>query len=395
MPNTDKMQWPYPNQDADPWFDVFESMIDGIDASGYSSREDRSIIFGGGGNVSWNSSTGVLSWASDFVLYSLIAGYKLTIPAGNITIANNQVLYLVVTRSPTQNLTLTFSVASNVPNTDQAMAFAIRVGSIVYFRWGKKIENGETINLFAGGGGGGSGSDVYERSATFGVPIGAYTDEATLGRIIANGSLIGISAEAAIPVTAGTITVNAKINGVIALTVVLSVADPSVAQTTVAPGALPLSSSDQISVEVIAVGHTNGSMVAAGLTVNVIMASGVSLPLPSIPDASTTVKGVTRLSVAPAVAITPIAVGDNDPRVSQNRRIVYTVSQPADGSDFNVPISPSMPSTSYIVTHSLATVASHVMLSVPTGGRATNQFNVKTSAALLNGETIYFHVVEI
>lgn len=35
----------------------------------------------------------------------------------------------------------------------------------------------------------------------------------------------------------------------------------------------------------------------------------------SIPDASTTVKGVTKLSVSPAVAANPIAVGDNDPRL--------------------------------------------------------------------------------
>lgn len=35
----------------------------------------------------------------------------------------------------------------------------------------------------------------------------------------------------------------------------------------------------------------------------------------SIPDASTTVKGITKLSCNPAVATNPIAVGDNDPRL--------------------------------------------------------------------------------
>jgi hypothetical protein len=37
------------------------------------------------------------------------------------------------------------------------------------------------------------------------------------------------------------------------------------------------------------------------------------------PDASTTVKGVTKLSVAPSVAANPIAVGTNDPRNSDSR----------------------------------------------------------------------------
>lgn len=32
-------------------------------------------------------------------------------------------------------------------------------------------------------------------------------------------------------------------------------------------------------------------------------------------DASTTIKGITKLSTAPASAANPIAVGDNDPRV--------------------------------------------------------------------------------
>lgn len=46
------------------------------------------------------------------------------------------------------------------------------------------------------------------------------------------------------------------------------------------------------------------------------------------PDASTTVKGITKMSVAPASAATPIAVGTNDPRVNGNN---YGVS--AAGTD--------------------------------------------------------------
>jgi microcystin-dependent protein len=47
----------------------------------------------------------------------------------------------------------------------------------------------------------------------------------------------------------------------------------------------------------------------------------------SAPDASTTVKGVTKMSVAPASAASPIAVGDNDGRVptqSENDALVGT-----------------------------------------------------------------------
>jgi hypothetical protein len=95
------------------------------------------------------------------------------------------------------------------------------------------------------------------------------------------------------------------------------------------------------------------------------------------------------------IAAQPIAVGDNDPRLFQSRRILRTIVQPADGSNFNVTISPVMPGVNYVVTYALATVGAHVTLNIPSGGRATNQFNVITSAALLNGESIYFFVAEI
>lgn len=42
---------------------------------------------------------------------------------------------------------------------------------------------------------------------------------------------------------------------------------------------------------------------------------GVYTILPSTADANTTVKGVTKLSVAPVSDTNPIAVGDNDPRL--------------------------------------------------------------------------------
>lgn len=393
MPNSEKMLWPYPNKDTDPWFDNFESMVTAMDSSGYSAREDRSIIWGGGGDVTWDAGTSTLTWPVALVAYSMIAGFKLSIAPSSVLIADGQVLYVNVTRSPTTNGTIGVTSASSVPNTNEAMAIAIRSGSTLYFRWGSKIDTGETLNLFSVSGGG--NSDVYEREATFGVPVGSSTDEATMGRVIALGSVIGLSAELTLPVTTGTVTVNLKVNGVVQLTVVLNTTDTTFKQTSVAPGVVPLSAGDQVTVQVVAASYSNLSAIASGLTVNVLMGSGITVPPAGIPDASDITKGVTKLSVAPASPTNPIAVGDNDPRVSDNRRIIYTVSQPTDGSDFFVTITPSMLSTNYIVTHTLATVSSHVTVSVPLTGRAVGQFNVKTSAALANGDTIYFHVVAV
>lgn len=334
-----------------------------------------------------------MTWSDAFVAYSMIAGFKLSIPAGTIQIADGEVLYVNLTRSPITNGTLTAHPDTSVPNTNEAMAIAIRTGTTVYFRWGSKIETGETLNVFAVSGGG--NSDVYEREATFSVPLGASNDEATIGRVIAFGSVIGLSAELTRPVTTGTVTVNLKVNGVIELTVVLSTGNPTYLQTTVAPGTVPVAAGDQISVQVVGASYANADALDGGLTVNVLIGSGITIPPSGLPDASLATKGITRLSAAPAIPTSPIAVGDNDPRVSENRRIIYTVSQPTDGSDFFVTITPSMPSSNYIVTHTLATVAAHVTVNIPLAGRAAGQFNVKTSASLGNGETIYFHVVGI
>lgn len=391
MPNTKQMIWPYPNKDSDPWFEAFETMVAAMDASGYAAREDRNIIFGGGGDVIWDAGTGTLTWADPIVAYSMISGFKLSAPAGSLIVPDNQVIYINLTRHPQTNASLAVTTASTVPNTDAAMILAVRVGATIYWRWGSKIETGETLNLF-GVPGSGAASDIYERESTFGIPIGAYTEEATLGRIVVQGSLIGVSAEITLPVTAGTVTVNVKVNGVIKLTVQLSTSDPTLKQTSVAPGVHPLGSADQVSIEVIAVGHSNASVLQSGLTVNAVLAAGIVLPPAGIPDASVSTKGVTRLSVAPVLAVQPIAAGDNDPRLVENRRIIRTIVQPADGSDFTVVISPAMSTINYIVTHALATVAGHVTVNVPLVGRLTTQFNVKTSTALLNGESIFFRV---
>jgi len=48
-----------------------------------------------------------------------------------------------------------------------------------------------------------------------------------------------------------------------------------------------------------------------------------TVALQGAPDASTTVKGVSKMSVAPASATGPIAVGDNDPRVPTAAQVGY------------------------------------------------------------------------
>jgi hypothetical protein len=394
VPNTNKMQWPFPAKDRDPWYETFEQMATAMDSSGYASREDRQIIMGGGGDVTFDAGTNSLTWAESLDFYSLISGFKVSIAATTVAIADGEVIYLNLTRSPTQNISVSTAAANQVPNTDDAMAIAVRVGTVVYWRHGSKIDSGETVNIFGVPGTADQG-DTYERSATFGVPNGAFLGESTLGRVMIGGSLIGLSAEVLEAVTGGTITINVKVNAVTKMTAVLSTTDSILKQTISAPGTYPVGVGDQVTVEVVGAGLVTASTLDNGLTVNVALSTGVLLPPGGLPDASASAKGITRLSLDPAIATAPIAVGDNDPRLSESRRVIRTIAQPADGSAFTVSFAPAMPSTDYIVIHTLATVASHFTLSTPEVGKTVNDFTVVTSAAPADGETIYFFVMEI
>jgi len=394
VPNTLKMLWPYPGLDADPWYEKFDQMVTSLDSSGYANREDRQIIMGGGGDVTFNSGTGALTWAAALDFYSLISGFKISVAATSVILADGEVLYLNLTRAPTQNLTVSTAAASQVPNTDNALALAVRVGTTVYWRHGSKIESGETVNIFGVPGSADQG-DTFEREATFGVPNGAFTGEATLGRMMIAGSLFGVSAESTEAITGGTLTVNVKVNAVTKLTVILNATDSILKQITTSPGTHSVGVGDSVTVEAIASGLVTASTLDIGLTVNVGLASGVLLPPGGVPDASLSVKGSTRLSLDPALATAPIAVGDNDPRIFESRRIIRTIAQPADGSAFTVAFAPAMPSTNYIVTASLATVASHFTVNMPVVGKTVNDFTVVTNAPPGAGETIYFFVVEI
>jgi len=394
VPNTSKMQWSYPGQDDDPWYEKFRQMVVGQDSSGYANREDRQIIMGGGGDVTFDSSSGALTWSAALDFYSLISGFKVSVAATTVVIADGEVIYLNLTRAPTQNLTVSTAAASQVPNTDNAMALAVRVGTTVYWRHGSKVESGETVNIFGVPGSANQG-DTYERETTFGVPNGAFSGESTLGRVMVAGSLFGLSAEVIEAVTGGTITVNVKVNAVTKMTVVLNATDSILKQTVSAPGTHPVGVGDQVTVEVIASGLVTASTLDNGLTVNVGLASGILLPPGGHGDASLSEKGITRLSLDPVLATAPIAVGDNDPRLFESRRIIRTITQPADGSSFTVAFSPAMPSTNYIITHTLATVGSHFTVNTPEIGKTVNDFTVVTSVAPANAETIYFFVVEI
>ena len=148
MPNTNKMLWPYPAKDTDPWFENFESMVTAMDSSGYAAREDRNLLLSEGGLVSFTASSGLLAWDASIVLLSPISPFKLTLPAGSVTLLDGERLYVNVTRAPSSSASLSSYVAAQVPNTNDAMLLAVRSGSDVYFKNGSRVADGDSKTLF-------------------------------------------------------------------------------------------------------------------------------------------------------------------------------------------------------------------------------------------------------
>lgn len=127
------------------------------------------------------------------------------------------------------------------------------------------------------------------------------------------------------------------------------------------------------------------------------------------PDASTTVKGVSKLSVAPAVPTDPIAVGDNDPRNTNARTptgaaggdLSGTYPSPSVAKVNGVSV-PASPSAGQVLTATGPTAAAWqtpaaggggyatVVVASPSGSAATDTANIQNAinAAAVAGGTV-------
>ena len=180
-------------------------------------------------------------------------------------------------------------------------------------------------------------SSNTERQAAAVVPLGNSTKVLDLGGIIDPGSALAISGRLIGGVTAGTIDIRLKINGVTKLTATLNVGSPTFSSAVAAAGTHPTLSADLITVEVEGTSYANAGAVPAELAITLSLSNSLSNSPLSIPDASNTTKGATKLSVAAAVANQPVAAGTNDTRIpsqDENDAMVGTSGAPATGNPY-------------------------------------------------------------
>lgn len=190
---TPRMLAPFPSRETDPWFDAFVDYVNAVDSSQYAYREDRHIIFAGGGTLAWDATTGVLSWDADIRILAAVTGYQWIIEDGSVTIdpTNGIIFYATLDRGPGENTTVATATVNKLGSIspDNVLAIAVRIGDTLYFRSGLVLEDGATATGIAPGGGGGGGGGVFTAALAYSYTEAASPVQEVMGQITYDGSL--------------------------------------------------------------------------------------------------------------------------------------------------------------------------------------------------------------
>ncbi len=163
MPTTPRMRMTLPEPDKDPWYDMFVAMMASIDAHLFAAFEDRNLFVTHGGAATWDLASQALTFDATLYVTAPSTGQRQSLAAATWTLADGEMLAVDVARGTTAASSLTgwTSQAADAAN-DSTLVLALRAGSKIYFRNGRALEDGDSIQIFEGsmaGGGGGGGVD--------------------------------------------------------------------------------------------------------------------------------------------------------------------------------------------------------------------------------------------
>lgn len=201
------------------------------------------------------------------------------------------------------------------------------------------------------------GATASERTAAAVVPNGTNSVELELGPVIYPGSALAVGIHGDEPVTGGAVNVSVRVNGITKYTATMNVGSPSYGFSVQTPGTYPIVQGDRISVTVAGAALVTASGNPLAVSIAVTLSNSLSTDVLTIPNASNTQKGITKLSVLPAVPTEPVAVGTNDARIptqDENNALAGTAGAPAAGNPYVTDADPRNTNSRFPTAHSLA-----------------------------------------
>jgi hypothetical protein len=181
------------------------------------------------------------------------------------------------------------------------------------------------------------GATAFSLTAAAVVPNGTNSVELELGAVVYPGSLLALGIRGEAAVTGGAVNVSARINGITKFTATMNLGSPNSAFSVQLPGTYPVVQGDRLSVTVAGAALVTAGATPLPVSVSLVSSNTLATDIVSFPDASNVQKGITKLSVAPAIPTEPVAAGTNDNRIptqSENDALVGTAGAPGAGNTY-------------------------------------------------------------
>lgn len=177
-----RLHWPFPRQNANPWYPQFLDFAQAQDATAFAAMEDRNLFITGGGTFSFDATTGTLSWSAALEVNSPFTGFRQILAPGSAVIANGMMGVVELHRGVQADATLSFSSVLSLQAGSPAevsLGICYRRGSLLYFRNGAVLQDGASRAIFSEGGSGGSSIGISGQKLRALVPIALRQAEST------------------------------------------------------------------------------------------------------------------------------------------------------------------------------------------------------------------------
>lgn len=146
---TQSVGHPYPSRREDPYYDSLEQFFESVDAEHFANRDQWNISLLPTGYISVDGA-GVVEWNDDIVIQHGSSGYRGVIPpnaGAGVSLDDGDIAWMDLIRAPQGEYEPEVTVsAGDVPNSDSAVAFMWRLGSLVWVRQVGVLSLGQSIS---------------------------------------------------------------------------------------------------------------------------------------------------------------------------------------------------------------------------------------------------------